>query len=296
MVLLTMVLTKYAIIEPTINVGYLSTIEFIIFSLSVLFITAGGYIINDIYDVELDRINKPQKTFVGNTISKKNAWTAYILLSAIGLGLAVYISIQKRLPYHILYYLFGFTCLYFYSRYFQKKTLIGNLIIAFICGALIYLTYSFDYRVNNKVLDNVQPDSLVCMIQRIFIIKFYIGFSFLGTLIRELIKDIEDIDGDYNAGYKTLPIILGIKRTRNFVIVLSILFLFGLFFYTYFFYLAEFWIVSTVIGGLSALSIYLLYQLWSAKSKRDFSKLSQLMKLILFFGILSMILFTFAQC
>jgi 4-hydroxybenzoate polyprenyltransferase len=297
MVLLTMILTKYALIEPAIFQGYLSDIDFIIFALSVLWITAGGYIINDIYDVELDQINKPQKTFVGTAISKKNAWMLYVVFSTIGLGFATYISIRKHLPNHILYYLIGVTGLYFYSRYFQKKVLIGNLIIAFICGALIYLTYSFDFRVHHEmILENSKSETITCIQQRIGIIKFYIAFSFFGTLIREIIKDIEDIDGDYNAGYQTLPIVFGIKRTRNFVIALSILFLLGLFFYTYFYYLIQNWSVTIALGSISAFTVYFLYKLWFATAKKQFRQLSTLMKLILFFGILSMILFTFAQC
>jgi len=297
MVLLTMILTKYALTEPAIFQGYLTDVQFAIFALSVLFITAGGYIINDLYDVELDRINKPEKTIVGTSISKKSAWVLYFLFSSIGLGLAIYISIRKHLPDHIIYYLIGFACLYFYSKYFQKKLLIGNLIIAFICGALIYLTYSFDFRLNHeKIIDDAQPETLACILQRITVIKFYIGFSFFGTLIREIVKDIEDINGDYNAGYQTLPIVFGTIRTRNFVIVLSVLFLLGLFLYTYFYYSIKNWNVTIALGFLSALTIYFLYKLWNAKSKKHFHQLSTIMKLILFFGILSMILFTFVQC
>lgn len=297
MVLLTMILTKYALTEPAIFQGYLTDLEFVIFALSVLFITAGGYIINDIYDVELDQINKPQKTFVGKSISKKNAWKTYIIFSAIGMGLAVYISIKKHLPNHIIYYCIGFACLYFYSKYFQKKALIGNIIIAFICGALIYLTYSFDFRLEHEMMtENIESKTLGCILQRVTIIKFYIGFSFFGTLIREIIKDIEDMNGDYNAGYQTLPILFGIKRTRNGVIGLSMVFLVGLFFYTYFYYLTQHWSVTITMSALCGLTIYFLYKLWFAKSKKDFSQLSSFMKLILFFGILSMILFTFAKC
>ena len=112
------------------------------------------------------------------------------------------------------------------SKYFQKKILIGNMVIAFICGALIYLTYLFDFRIDtNKLLFNADEKGFTKLTLRILEIKFYMVFSFLGTLIREIIKDIEDIDGDNNAGYTTLPITIGKKRASNISFVLMLLFM-----------------------------------------------------------------------
>jgi 4-hydroxybenzoate polyprenyltransferase len=288
-----MVLNKYALIESVLPQGYLSTFEFILFVLSVLLITAGGYIVNDLYDVQIDRINKPHKTYVGNTISKSAAWKLYLGLTFIGTTLAIYLCIKKRLPGHVIYYLIGIACLYFYSSYFQKKALIGNVIVAFLGGALIYLTYSFDVRFPKNYFDYKAP-LLTATLLRIFDIKFYIGFSFLGTLIREIIKDLEDINGDYNLNYKTLPIILGVKRTRNITIVLSVIFLLGLMLFTAYYVHTEYYFVSLMLALIVLSAIYFIYRLWSAKTKKHFHYLSNLMKLILFFGILSMILFTFA--
>ena len=294
MVLLIMVLTKYALIETILPKTYLSDFEFVIFVISVLFITAGGYIINDIYDVDIDLINKPHKTFVGVSISKPTAWKWYIALTSIGLALAVYLCIRKHLPDHILYYVLGIACLYFYSSYFQKKVLIGNVIIAFICGALIYLTYSFDFRVDHKEILETQTDKSVTNIAlRVTFVKFYIVFSFFGTLIREMIKDIEDIDGDYKAGCQTLPILFGRKRTRNMVIFLSLLFLLALIFCTTLIGAMNYDLLASIFGGIVLLSIFFLYKLWWATTKKQFHQASSILKLILFFGILSMILFTF---
>jgi 4-hydroxybenzoate polyprenyltransferase len=297
MVLLTMVLVKYCLTESIFPRPYLSDVEFVIYALSVLFITAGGYIINDIYDVKIDRINKPKKVFVGNSISIKNAWILYTSLSIVGLGLAVFISIQKQLSFHIFYYLFGFACLFFYSKYFQRKPLIGNIIIAFICGALIYLTKAFDLvrAVDIETfIQSLPSDYHIHDISFGFMtINFYILFSFTGTLIREIVKDIEDVDGDYNAGYQTLPILFGKRRTRNFVIVLSILFSMVLITYLLVFYAIGYLALFYGLTLVLIISLYFIYRLWSAKTKRHFHLLSNLMKIILFLGILSMILFTF---
>ncbi len=294
MVLLTMVLVKYCMIASVLDNPNLSDLEFIIYALSVLLITAGGYIINDIYDIDIDKINKPKKTFVGNSISIKNAWTLYAVLSIGGMGLAIYISIIKSLPEYILLFLFGYACLFFYSRYFQKKPLIGNIIIAFICGALIYLTYLFDFRLDyDQFYEKIISEKLSKAPSRISEIKFFIAFSFLGTLIREIIKDIEDIDGDYNAGYQTLPIVLGKRRARDVSIFMSILFIILLILNTVYFYSMGYLLVTIAMSMICGLTLYMLYELWTAKTKKHFHFLSNLMKMILFFGILSMILFTF---
>jgi len=294
MVLLTMVLVKYSMIATVLDTPYLSDVEFFIFAVSVLLITAGGYVINDIYDIDIDQINKPSKTYVGSSISIKTAWRFYWILSISGLVLAVYISIKKSLPEYILLFLFGYACLFFYSKYFQKKPLIGNVIIAFICGALIYLTYLFDFRLDyDRFLEKILPAKLMNAPARVYEIKFFMVFSFLGTLIREIIKDIEDVDGDYNAGYQTLPIVFGKMRARNISIAISIAFMIVLIFNTNYFYSEGYVWITMAMSIIGAMSLYMLYQLWTAKTKKHFHFLSNLMKTILFFGILSMILFTF---
>ena len=108
MVLLTMVLTKYVLIESFVERSYLSNFHFSILALSVIFITAGGYVVNDIFDIETDKINKPNKVFVTKTISKKNAWYVYIILNSIGFFLGCFLSIKIQEYYYILIFLFSF--------------------------------------------------------------------------------------------------------------------------------------------------------------------------------------------
>ncbi|APG64599.1 hypothetical protein LPB136_04100 [Tenacibaculum todarodis] len=294
MVLLTMVLTKYALIESFISPSYLTHFQFILLVISVLCITAGGYIVNDIFDVEADKINKPNKVFIDVTFAKKNAWRSYFILSFLGLSLSYQLSLiteNINCFYIFLVTVFG---LFLYSILFKKVLLIGNLIISILVSLTIYIVYLLDFKyIPNYYLNfNQQTDSTFHF--RVWItIILYMIFAFISTLIREIIKDLEDINGDLKINAKTLPILIGRKRSIyiiNLIVFLSLIF--GviilksllihnklLFFYFLFITFIPF--------------IFLAYKLNNVKTKKHYSYLSDLMKLIMCFGILSMLLFKF---
>tara|TARA_R110000787_G_scaffold263713_2_gene369558 strand:- start:5588 stop:6496 length:909 start_codon:yes stop_codon:yes gene_type:complete len=287
MVLLTMVLTKYALISSYLSQTSLTNLEFILLSLSVLLITAGGYIINDIFDIEVDKINKPEKVIVSDSISLKNAWIYYFMLSSIGLLLGIYLSFEKQLNFFSLYFIVAIILLFLYSRFLKRLPLIGNLTISLLVSLSIFLIYAFD----NSVL-NFKSDGLNSLFLTV-IIFYYLLFSFFSTLVRELIKDIEDVNGDNALKMKTIPVILGIKRTRNIVIGISFLILFFLFLVFKESFLSEEYELSLIILIESILFLGLIYKLWNAQTKKEFHFLSNFMKVIMLVGILSMTLFKF---
>lgn len=294
MVLLTMILTKYALVNYLFPISALTNYDFIILSLSVVLITAGGYIVNDIYDMQVDQINKPKKVIVSVSISKRNAWILYGIFTLVGLGLGIYLSLEKHQLDHIFYFVGAVVGLFIYSSRLQKLPILGNLLVAALCALVIYLTKSFDLKYSDEIvgsaLKNASSVKLTFWSLSYF---FFLRISFGITLIREILKDIEDINGDYNAKYKTLPIILGIKRVRNLVILLSIV----LFLYV----IIDAWltisigssIISYALFGISFLLLAFIYKIWSANSKREFRQLSSLLKIIMLLGILSMGLFKF---
>ncbi|WP_299060794.1 geranylgeranylglycerol-phosphate geranylgeranyltransferase [uncultured Polaribacter sp.] len=285
MVLLTMVLTKYALIESGYftHTGILSNIQFLYLILSILFITAGGYVINDIYDIETDKINRSKKIIIGKRISEKKAFKYYISLTFIGIAIGFLLSINS---YIFLCFVIPVILLFLYSKYLKRTPFVGNLTISFLISFVICLAYyfhffflySYDYSLFDKPLRNV--------------IYVYISFSFLTTLIREIIKDIEDIDGDLKIKAKTLPIVIGRKRASKVAFFFTgLLFVFLLVVLQ--FLKNEPIFLSYGIGCILLPLSYFIYKLWFAKSKKDFSILSNLMKLIMLLGILSMLLFRF---
>ncbi|MGY8969964.1 MAG: geranylgeranylglycerol-phosphate geranylgeranyltransferase [Flavobacteriales bacterium] len=286
MVLLTMILTKYALINSFISDPSLTSIDFIILSLSILFITAGGYIINDLYDIEADTINKPLKVYISKSISKKNAWFIYLLSSTLGVSLGIYLSIIKNIDF-LSFYFFGTTLLLFlYSVLLKKQVFIGNLCISLLVTLPIYLLYKFDS--NNITISNI--------LQYFFLsiaVFYYMFFAFLTTMIREIIKDIEDINGDYIVKLKTLPILIGKTRARNISIFLSVVLLLFLFLVSSNYFISKKYFLGTIMLMISIILVHFIFKSWNASTKKQFHYLSNLMKLIMFIGILSMTLFKF---
>ena len=227
MVLLTMVLTKYALVEFYISSKQLSFITFFILTVSTLFIAAGGYIINDIYDLEADKINKPTRVFVGKTISKKNAWRSYFVLTIIGLILGFISSYFIGILSNTRFFILTVLILFLYSKYLKRFFLIGNISISFLVGLIIFLVYFFSIRYRIYGQDNIELGIYYHhKTQEIGIpILMYITFSFLTTLIREIIKDIEDVNGDLKINARTLPIVIGRKRANRVALGFSIVLL-----------------------------------------------------------------------
>lgn len=286
MVLLTMILTKYALISSFLKESNLSYLDFLILSLSILLISAGGYIINDIYDIEADKINKPHKVYISNTISKKRAIIFYLTFTILGLILGLWLSFLKNIEILSLYFIATAVLLLLYSKYLKKLPLLGNLLISLLVPFIIILVYEFDKKL-------VAKSELFNDIFLSITVFYYMFFAFLTTLIRELIKDIEDVDGDFKLKMKTLPILIGKVRTRNISIFLSLLLLFFLFLLIKDSFDSNELYLMPFASILSIVSAYFIFKLWSAKTKTQFSFLSSLMKMIMLIGILSMVLFKF---
>ena len=286
MVLLTMILTKYALINSFISDPSLTSIDFIILSLSILCITAGGYIINDLFDIEADTINKPLKVYISKSISKKNAWVIYLLSSTLGVILGIYLSVIKNSDFLSFYFIGTTLLLFLYSVLLKKLVFIGNLCISLLVALPIYLLYKFDS--NNITISNI--------LQYFFLsiaIFYYMFFAFLTTMIREIIKDIEDINGDYMVKLKTLPILIGKTRARNISIFLSLVLLLFLFLVSSNYFISKKYFLGTIMLMISIVLVHFIFKSWNASTKKQFQYLSNLMKLIMFIGILSMALFKF---
>ena len=306
MVLLTMVLTKYALIDSIffsdlsfknytlIHTTYLGITlthyQFIAFAFSILCITAGGYIINDIFDIETDKINKPLKLIVGKSISKKKAWILYYSSSILGLFLGIYISFTTGNSLYSFFFIGTILALFLYSKYLKKTLFIGNLLVSVLLGLVLFITILFNEpKAHNSNLLEVISNTATSF-RLLFIMITYIIFSVLTNIIREIIKDIEDVNGDLKIKAKTLPILFGRKRASKVAFFFSAILL--VFLLIVLQSLINDYILLTY--GILFILLPLLYfmsKLWISESKKEFSFLSNLMKVIMLFGILSMVLF-----
>lgn len=295
MVLLIMVLTKYALIHSFEISPSLTSLQFILLALSVLCITSSGYIINDIYDVMIDHINKPSKVFVGQTISLNDSWLAYSILSGLGIFIGTYVSFEVQKESYAFIFVASVLVLFLYSKYLKRLPLIGNITIAFLGSFVIYIIYLFETATQQQ--QESFWDALSRILGQIGVFLFviyYCIFSFLTTLIREIIKDIVDIDGDYHGKMKTLPILIGTRRAKIVTIAITLLLFLLLCLVTNDFLSNN----AALLGAYFIIAIlipiaYFIYALWNAEKKKDFIFLSNFIKIIMLLGILSMLIIPF---
>lgn len=251
--------------------------------LATILIAAGGYVINDIFDQDTDSENKPSKVIVGNKISESLAYNLYVGLTIAGVGIGFYLSNVIMKPGFATLFILIASLLYLYATSLKQMILIGNIIVALLLSFSviiigIYDLYPATYEGNQKdmgVLFSILLD--------------YAFFAFILNFIREIVKDLEDINGDYNQGMNTLPIVLGVQRTSKVVFVLSFIPLLILLYYTNEYFACNKLYIATVYSLLMLVGPLLYFTIKSsnAKTKKEFHHLSLVLKFVLFFGILS---------
>lgn len=257
----------------------LSTLDFMFLILSTALIAAGGYIINDIYDITADKINKPHKRIVEVSLDSKTAWSLYYTTTFIGLGLGFALSVIIGKPTYFSYFVAIALALYFYSRFLKKMPFLGNILISVIVGLSLLIVGIFE------LIPVINASNRESQWAIFYILRDLSIFALIINLLRELVKDIEDLQGDHVAHYKTLPIVIGAKRTAQLTAVIGLAGVGIITWYTFFYLYNEKWAVAIVLLGVIAPLGYVCAQLWEASTKKKFSKLSLLLKIIMFVGI-----------
>ncbi len=248
---------------------------------SIVLIASAGYIINGIFDVKTDTINKPKKVIITKQITIEKAKQWYLMVNTLGIFTGIILSLNIQKPTFSFLFIFASLLLYYYSKKYKPKPLIGNLIVSFLIAFSIIILYLFE------LSETTQSNSQELVKNIILSIAL---FSFFINLIREIVKDIEDINGDYNLNMRTLPIVIGVKRTKYLAAILCVipisLLLFVLVKYTAEFRFTILYLLFFVLLPL----LYVALKLRIAKTKKDFYKLSAILKIIMFLGINSIIL------
>lgn len=227
-------------------------------------IAAAGYIINDYYDIKIDYINKPERVVVGKLIKRRIVLASHVLLNVVGIGIGFYLNLYVG----IIHFIAGFL-LWLYSNRLKRLPFIGNLVISLLTGFSI-LVVAIYYHKNVSLLLN------------------YAVFAFSINLIREVIKDMEDLRGDLRFGSKTLPIVWGLRKTKYFLFGLTLVFMIVLFYLS-----AQLQnpILNVFFILLIIPIIYFIYLLYRADSQKRFHRLSTYCKLLMLAGISSMAFF-----
>lgn len=251
--------------------------------LSTILIAAGGYVINNIFDQNTDTINKPSNVIVGKTISETNAYNLYIGLTVTGVAIGFYLSNVIVKPGFASIFILIAATLYLYATSLKQMMIIGNVIVALLLSFSVIIIGIFD------LFPTIHEGNQQQLGVVFSILLDYALFTFFLNFTREIVKDLEDVDGDYNQGMNTLPIAIGKSRTAKIVFGLSFIpILFMLYYINK--YLLELvfttvYLLLFVVGPL----FYFTIKIWTAKSKKEFHALSLLLKWILLFGILSVV-------
>lgn len=251
--------------------------------LSTILIAAGGYVINNVFDQNTDSINKPKNVIVGKTISETNAYNLYIGLTVTGVAIGFYLSNVILKPGFASIFILIAATLYLYATSLKQMMVIGNIIVALILSFSVVIIGIFD------LFPTIHEGNQQQMGIVFSILLDYALFTFFLNFMREIVKDIEDVDGDYNQGMNTLPIAIGKSRTAKIVFGLSFIpILFMLYYinkYLIDLVFTTVYLLLFVVGPL----LYFTVKIWTAKSKKEFHTLSMLLKWILLFGILSIV-------
>lgn len=226
--------------------------------LATLFAAAAGNVINDYFDVDIDLINKPDKVIVGKSIRSSSALFLYIILTGLSLFFGLWVNIYFLATVGLISMF-----LFWYSYSLKKIFLIGNLLIALFTAMTLVVVYlSLPMRTE---------------------IFYFVAFAFLSNLIREIVKDMEDMEGDRIYGCHSLPIALGIARTRVVVIGLLALLSLAVLFFLYL-YLSNY--VVLITGSfIAALSLLVGYWLYHSRHSREYRRISLLLKALMLLGI-----------
>ncbi|MBP0904102.1 geranylgeranylglycerol-phosphate geranylgeranyltransferase [Mariniflexile gromovii] len=287
MIVLIQLLIKYALLEPFGVQTSLTSLGITLLIIATVCIAAAGNIINDIYDVETDFINKPDKLIIGTSISEKTAYNLFIVFNVVGVGVGFYLShLVGRSAFFSLFVIVS-VLLYVYASYLKQTLLIGNMVVSMLVGLTLIIVGVFELLPSITSLN--QPTQLTFF----KIIFDYAVFAFAINLLREIAKDIEDINGDYKAGMNTLPIAIGIERASKVLFTLSIIFLLAIVYYVinslYKNQIAVLYFLVSIIGPL----LYASIKIFSATTKKDFHHISNVFKLVMLFGMLSLLLYKY---
>ena len=250
---------------------------------STVLIAAGGYVINNIFDQDTDNDNKPNNVIVGKSISETNAYSIYVALNITGVSIGFYLSNVIAKPGFASLFILIAATLYFYAVNWKQMLLIGNFIVALLLSFSVIIIGIFD------LFPVVNQSNQPLMANLFSILIDYAVFSFMINFIREIVKDLEDVNGDYNQGMRTLPIILGISRTAKVVSILSFIPVCAILLYINNYLIPLLFVTIYMLLFVVGPLLYFSIKIWSASSQKEFHVLSLLLKWILLFGILSIL-------
>jgi 4-hydroxybenzoate polyprenyltransferase len=261
------------------------------FSISFIFVAAAGYIINDYYDIETDSINRPGRVIIGNVISSRLALVSFWILNIVGISAGFVSGYYAGVPLIGVLFLVYFLGLWLYSYKLKSSFLIGNLLIAAFLGMVPLASVFIEVMAGIKNAE----------FQNVFIVMplrtgawTIACFAFLSSLVREIVKDMEDLEGDRATGCRTMPVVSGIKKTRVLAmgLLLAMIILLGVIQY---YAWASGWHISFyyIMLLIQLPCIVIAWKLRKALLPGEFHNISSWLKIVMVTGISYLFIFTY---
>lgn len=265
----------------------ITSFDFFLLSFSTVMIAAAGNIINDYFDVRADRVNRPERLIIGKYVKRRVAIVTHWGINIVAFGIAIYLSWRLNSFWYVFIHLLSINILWFYSLYFKRRFLIGNVLIAALTALVPLLVGIYFYQTLSTELisfESIDPKfSMVAPSFILWLCFLLAAFAFLLNLAREIVKDMEDVEGDKLINAKTLPITLGIKKTKIVIGILLIITSLSASLVWYVFKIPLFNLFPVLISGLFTLSALLL--LPAAKDKVRYKTINGLIKIAMVAGL-----------
>ncbi len=298
-VILTMVLMRYAIIAPLISrIGVIPlndsgreipmTLQFpwyyfVLLVLATVLIAAGGYVINDYFDIKTDLINKG-KVIVGTKIPRRKAMMWHNILNIIGVLIGFYISWKAGFFMMGVLFLLASGLLYFYSASYKRQFLIGNIVVAILTATVPILVVLYDwpalYRYYTINATSLPPINFI-----FYWVAGFALFAFLTTLTREIIKDIEDFEGDIAYGRNTVPVVIG-ELSAKVVSICLIIITTVLLYLTWYFFINDKITLIYISAAIVVPFLLTIYKVITGSNREQLHYASSIMKIAMLTGIL----------
>jgi 4-hydroxybenzoate polyprenyltransferase len=292
---ITQILFHYCIVLPAANSHafplHLQQHLFWLIVAASVFIAGAGYIINDYFDINIDQVNKPDRMVVDRIITRRMAIFWHLVFSGIGVLLSVYVGYTLHNPLVAIGNILCVVLLWVYSTTYKRKMIIGNVLISLLTAWVILIMLVAELPGWwNSIITAADTQASVARLTRIGVL--YAAFAFIISLIREVVKDMEDMEGDRRAQCKTLPIVYGVNASKVFAGTwLAILIVMLIVMQTYVL-IFQWWYASLYLLITVTVPLLLLFNhLFKATNTTQFAQLSSKLKWIMLGGICSMVFF-----
>lgn len=288
---LTQILFQVCIYESLYpdSVSGNAPLRFAFLILASVLIAAAGYIINDYFDINIDEVNKPERMVVDKIISRRWAILWHFVLSLAGIFFTI-LAMPLLSKWHLVAAnVLCVALLWFYSTNFKKSLLTGNIVISLLTAWTILIVFF------SKVdITDAFGNSEINQVKFFRLALLYAGFAFIISLIREAIKDMEDMHGDSRYGCKTMPLVWGLNGTKVYVavwlvVLICLVLIIQVYILQFRWWIPVLYCIFTIILPLSLV----LLRLRKSVTQKEFRQLSTIMKLVMLTGILSMVFFYF---